>query len=114
MNSGQDLIISMREQRTLLIDTVQAMKVIGRKLAESDLAYRIAYRKEVFRLREVDGVAWTSCGDLARGDDIVGKLRFTREVHQSDYDCCIEKIHQIKFEMRILESEINREWGQKQ
>jgi len=111
IDSGQDLIIAMRTQRTLLIDTVEAMKVIGRKLAEADFNYRVAFRKEVFRLHEIDGVAWTSCADLAKGDEVVGKLRFTRDVHKSDYACCLEKSYQVKTELRILESEVKRELG---
>ena len=55
--SGQDLVSLLREQRALLIDTVQAMKVIGRQLAQATKEYKIALRKEILRLRVEDGVA---------------------------------------------------------
>jgi hypothetical protein len=105
-DSGQDLILALREQRALLIDTVNAMKVIGRLLAQSTKEYKVALRKEILRLHIDENVAWTACYDLALGHDIVSELRFKRDIKKSDYDVCIEKIAQIKLEMRILEGEI--------
>jgi hypothetical protein len=78
-------------------------------LSEAEMYYRIAYRKEVFRLHEVDSVAWTACSDLAKGSEEVAKLRFERDIRKSDYESCYEKILQLKTELRILENEINAE-----
>jgi hypothetical protein len=109
MNSGQDLVLALQEQRRLLIDTVSAMKATGRKLAEATRNYKIALRKEILRLHVSDGVAWTACCELALGEDKVAELRFIRDIRQSDYDVCIEKINQIKMEMRILDKEIEQD-----
>jgi hypothetical protein len=73
------------------------------------MAYRIAYRKEVFRLHVEDGVAWTACDSLAKGDASVAKLRMERDIRKSDYESCYEKILQLKIELRILENEITAE-----
>lgn len=110
-DSGQDLINALREQRRLLIDTVQAMKVIGRQLAQATKEYKIALRKEILRLHVSDGVAWTACYDLALGEDTVAELRFKRDIRQSDYDVCIEKINSVKLEIRLLEGEIRQDWN---
>ena len=117
MDSGQDLILALREQRKLLIDTVNAMKVVGRLRDEAEMKYRIALRKEILKLK-VSGadegggpVAWTVCDDLAKGNEEVAKLRFNRDIKQSDYDVCIEKINAVKIEIRLLENEIKMEWG---
>jgi len=111
MDSGQDLINAMREQRKLLIECVHVMKSTGRKLAEAENKYRKALRKEILRLRIEDEVAWTACDTLARGEDEVAKLRLERDIRQSDYDVIIEKIHSVKLEIRLLEGEIKQEWG---
>jgi len=108
-DSGQDLILVLREQRQLLVDTVQAMKVIGRQLAEATKQYKIALRKEILRLKLEDGVAWTATYDLALGEDTVADLRFRRDIKQSDYDVCIEKINACKLEIQLLEGEIKEE-----
>ena len=108
-DSGQDLVLAMREQRTLLIDTVNAMKVTGRYLAQSTKDYKISLRKEILRLHIADKVAWTACYELALGEDTVAELRFKRDIRQSDYDVCIEKINACKLEIRLLEGEIKQD-----
>ncbi len=105
----QDLQQAMSETRRQLNECLIFYKNNGRKLAESEMKYRIAVRKEVFRLHEEDSVAWTACYDLARGDEEVAKLRFERDVRKSDYECCYERILQLKMELRILENEIAAE-----
>ena len=109
-DSGQDLILALRDQRKLLIDTVAAMKVTGRYLAQATKEYKIALRKEILRLHVSDGVAWTACYELALGDDNVAELRFKRDIRQSDYDVCLEKINSLKLEIRLLEKEIEQDW----
>lgn len=109
MSSGQDLMEAMSATRKQLNECLIFYKNNGRKLAEAEMKYRIAYRKEIFRLHEVDGVAWTACADLAKGDEEVAKLRFERDVRKSDYESCYERILQLKTEIRILENEINAE-----
>jgi len=109
-DSGQDLILALREQRQLLIETVNAMKVIGRMLAGATKDYKIALRKEILKLHVEDKVAWTACYELALGDEEVAKLRFNRDIKQSDYDVCIEKINALKLEIRLLEKEIEQDW----
>jgi hypothetical protein len=109
-DSGQDLVLASREQRILLVDSVQAMKVIGRQLAQATKDYKIALRKEILRLRIEDGVAWTACYELALGEENVAELRYKRDIRQSDYDVCIEKINSVKLEIKLLEKEIEQDW----
>lgn len=108
-DSGQDLYNLQKEQRKLLSETVKAMKNTGRRLAEAERNYRIAYRKEVFRLHIQDEVAWTACADLAKGGEEVAALRFERDKLKSDYEVCLEKLNQLKLEIRILETEIQED-----
>lgn len=109
-DSGQDLVNALREQRTLLIDTVNAMKHTGRKLAEAEKNYRIALHKEIL-LQRTNKVPVTIISDICRGKEDIADLKFIRDIRQSDYDVCSEKIHQIKLEIRLLEKEIEKEWG---
>jgi hypothetical protein len=109
-DSGQDLVLASREQRILLVDSVQAMKVIGRQLAQATKDYKIALRKEILRLRIEDGVAWTACYELALGEENVAELRYKRDIRQSDYDVCIEKINSVKLEIKLLDGEIKQDW----
>jgi len=115
MASGQDLIQALSETRKQLNECLIFYKNNGRKLAEAEMNYRIALRKEMLKLK-ISGasegcgpVAWTVCDDLARGEETVAKLRFERDIRKSDYDSCYEKILQLKTELRILENEIAAE-----
>ena len=110
----QDLILELRQARNQLAECITAYKHVGRQLAESERKYRISLRKEILRLK-VDGpeekdagpVAWTVCGDIARGHDEVAKLRFERDIRKADYDVCYEKILQLKTEIRLIEGEMS-------
>ena len=109
----QDLMLEMKQARQQFAECITAYKIVGRQLAESERKYRVALRKEILRLK-VDGpeekdagpVAWTVCGDIARGHDEVAKLRLERDIRKSDYDVCYEKILQLKTEIRLLEGEL--------
>lgn len=105
----QGLVNALNETRKQLNECLLYYKKSGRLLAEAERQYRIAFRQEVFRLHTLEGVAWTACSDLAKGDETVARLRFERDVRKSDYECCYEKILQLKIELRILENEINAE-----
>jgi|GEM_PF-3246326 hypothetical protein len=105
----QDLIQEMSQARKQLNECLIFYKNTGRHLADAEMKYRIALRKEFLRLKIEDGVAWTACSELARGEDTVAKLRFERDIRKSDYDVCHEKILQLKMEIKILENEIAAE-----
>ena len=109
MNSGQDLILAFQEERKKLVQATEQMKQSGRYLATAERDYRIALRKEILRLHCEDGVAWTSCDNIAKGSEEVAQLRFRRDVHKSDYESWQEIINCTKLELRILEGEINTE-----
>lgn len=101
----QDISKAMQETRTQLIDCVDAYKVVGRQLATAERDYKIALRQEILRLHMADGVAWTSCTELAHGEEKVADLRYKRDLRKSDYAVCYEKILQLKLELKILEGE---------
>jgi len=108
-NSGQDLMRDMSTARKTLNECLIFYKNNGRALADAEYKYRIALRKEVFRLHVEDSVAWTACQDLARGDEAVAKLRLERDIRKSDYESCYEKILALKMEIKIIENEVNAE-----
>lgn len=105
----QDLINEMSSIRKQLNECLIFYKNCGRKLAEAEMKYKVALRKEILKLHVEDKVAWTACSELARGEEEVARLRLERDIRKSDYECTYEKILQLKTEIRILEGEINAE-----
>lgn len=104
--SGQDLVNTLKDARGALFTAIANWRKYGHALAEADRKYRVAYRKEVFRLKEEDGVAWTAATEMARGEESqVADLRFARDVAQVYYNAEQEQINALKIEIRILEHE---------
>ena len=102
-------MIEMSGIRKQLNECLLFYKNCGRQLADAEKKYKIAMRKEFLRLHMVDKVAWTACSELCKGDEVVAELRFTRDIRKSDYECCFEKILQLKIELRITENEMMNE-----
>lgn len=61
------------------------LKSAGQALAAAEQAYRCALAQSITRLR-AEGVAWTSCSDLARGNQDIATLRFKRDVADGVYE----------------------------
>jgi len=57
--------------------------------AEKEQAYRVALAKKITELH-ADGVAWTVCPDLARGDEKVARLRLERDVAEGVREAAVQ------------------------
>ncbi len=104
--SGQELVNALQDARKQLMESVENWRGYGHKLALAERDYRIAYRTEVFSLRENNGVAWTAAVEIARGEEsAVANLRYIRDFARVQYDAEQERINTLKIEVRILEHE---------
>ena len=108
-------IVAERDRMLLsLTNSYSELWKMGKKLAECERDYKIAYRKEVLRLVHDKKCAWTAAITLAQGDTDafnVAELRFNRDIAKSPYNVSTEKINGLKLSLRIIESEIERQWG---
>lgn len=108
-DSGQDLMQALREQRTLLIDTVRAMKHVGRQKAKAENAYRKELCKKILIERD-KGTPVTIISDVCRGDEKIADLKMERDIKETDYEVCDHMINAVKLEIRLLEKEIEQDW----
>lgn len=86
----------------------------GQALAKAERDYKVALKKEIVTLHEVENVAWTACTGIAHGDigeNQVARKRYERDIAKTLYEVGQEKINGLKLEIRILESQLSREWG---
>lgn len=107
-DSGQDLILELRNQRKLLIETVTAMKHVGRQRAKAENIYRKELCKKMLEERDKKTPV-TIISDICRGDDKIADLKMERDIKETDYEVCDHMINAIKTNIRILESEIAEE-----
>ena len=105
-----DLLTELLNKQDELRQTIKAMKSWGSKKAEAEKAYKIRLRQEVLKERD-KGTAIGVITLIVYGEDEVAKMRLDRDITETMYEACKEQINAIKLEIRVLENQINREYG---
>ena len=82
----------------------------GIKWAEAERQYRILKSKEELRLR-AEGVPVTLIPDIVKGLEEVANLDFNRNVALVTYKANVEAMLVKKLELKTMESELEREYG---
>ena len=94
------------------LDTaVRELRKSGTNLADSERKYKIRLKQEALKLRE-EGMPVTLIDKVIYGVQEVADLRFNRDVKEAIYQANLESINSTKLKLRILENQLNREWGQ--
>jgi hypothetical protein len=100
-------ILSLMQQLTA---SINVLKENGVKLAEAERDYKITLRTEALRLK-TEGLPVTLINQIIFGVDVVAQKRFARDVAEATYNANQEHINATKLKIRVLESQLNREWG---
>lgn len=83
----------------------------GNEKAHAEHDYKIALRQEALRLRAEEDMPVTLIDKVVYGVDDVADKRLKRDIAETMYDTCKESINVLKLKIRILDAQINREWG---
>lgn len=108
-----DLQNEILEKSRILDACIEQLKKYGLELSNSEKDYKITLRQEALKLRTENDMPVTLINQIIYGVPEVANKRFKRDIAETMYNTCQEKINTIKLQIRILESQINREWGQK-
>lgn len=108
-----DLWQELETKRRELAGAVKALATYGRRYAETERDYKVLLRQTALKLRD-DGMAVGMLNLVVYGDPEVAKKRCERDIAEALYKADQELINQIKLEMRILESQMDREWRLKE
>lgn len=106
----QDLINEIQIKQKQLEASVKQLRITGAEYAEAEKNYKILLRQEILKLRDQKvaiGVIELTC----YGIPSVAEARFKRDIAEMVYKANQEAIQMIKLEMRILDGQIQREWG---
>lgn len=98
------------EKQKMLDKAIKELAQNGYKLAECERDYKIAVNKKALELRSQD-VPVTLINQVIYGYEDIAKLRFERDTAQVKYNANLEYIQTIKLMIRILENQLNREYG---
>ena len=108
--SGVTLNGELEKYRNKLEVSVQNLGKLGRTRASTEAEYRIALAQAIL-LHRAEGMPVTIIGDICRGTPEIAELKQERDIAESLYQSCIEAINAYKLNIRIIEGQIAREWG---
>ena len=110
MISGYDLMEKMGGLTHLLDEAVKQFGKRGETYAGAKCEYQVELAKKMLELR-AQGHPVTIVPELARVDERIAKLRFQKDVAEAVYKSAQEAIQSYKLQIRILDAQIEREWG---
>lgn len=93
-----------------LQNSVTNLSQTGKKYAEAYRTYRILLSKELLRLKN-DGMPVTIAYDIARGNEGVANAKFDELATEAIYRANLESIQTIKLQIKILQNQYDKEWG---
>ena len=105
-----DLMDQMQRLNQDLTSSIKLLRKNGDALAEAEKDYQIAKAQTVLKMKD-QGCTITEIGLAIKGQPEVAGKMFTRDVAQVMYDANKEHINVVKLQLRIIESQIEREWS---
>jgi hypothetical protein len=99
------------QERTKKLDqAIEHLAENGRDLAEKEKEYKIALNQKALQLRAED-MPVTLINQVIYGYKDIALLRLARDTAQVKYNANQEFINVLKLEIRIIENQIAREYG---
>lgn len=106
MELYEELMVKIKQ----LEYAVKRLRTNGTALAEAERSYKVLLRQEVLKLRD-EGHAVGVIEKICYGIPSVAEARFQRDVAEATYTANQEAINSLKLQIRIIESQLNREWA---
>lgn len=91
--------------------SVKQLRKSGTEYAQAEQKYKICLRQEALKLRAEENMPVTLINQIIYGVPEVARLRFERDVKEAVYQANMEAINSIKLKLRIIEGQMQREWG---
>lgn len=108
---GVSLYQELSEKTRLLDTAVRELRARGRAFAQAERDYRVAKAGAILEERE-KGTPATVTLDIVKGRKDIAKLCFERDCAEVVYKSALEAINSLKLQLRLIENQIAREWGQ--
>ena len=106
-----DLYNDLQRKIEELNISIKSLRTTGTVFAEAERDYKIKLREEALKLRAEKGMPVTLINQVVYGVPEVASKRFNRDVKQAVYQANLEAINSIKLQIRVIESQLQREWG---
>lgn len=107
MDLIQDIQMLMEE----LTISIKKLRQTGNALAEAERDYKITLRQEALKLKLEDKLPVTLINQIIYGIPTVADKRFKRDIAETMYNTNQEHINATKLKLRLLEAQVQREYG---
>ena len=105
-----ELILDLQQKQRELDISIKQLRTTGTAYALAEKDYKILLRTEALQLRS-SGMAIGMITKIIYGVPEVAGLRFKRDIAEAIYKANQEAINSIKLQLRLISSQIDREWG---
>lgn len=105
-----ELYLELQAKVKQLEASIKALRKNGTEYAEAEKSYKILLRQECLKLRD-EGMAIGMIDKTCYGIPSVAEARFKRDVTEAVYKANMEAINSIKLQMRLIENQLAREYG---
>ena len=106
-----DLYNELNQKIRELNISIQSLRKTGTEFAEAERDYKITLREEALKLRAEKGMPVTLIQQVVYGVPEVARKRYMRDVKEAVYQANQEAINSIKLQIRVIENQLQREWG---
>ena len=106
-----DLFNDIQALMNELTSSIKLLRKNGNDLAAAEREYKICLRQEALKLRQEKNMPVTLIAQIIYGVPEVAEKRFKRDVAETMYNTNQEHINVTKLKLRLLESQLEREWG---
>ena len=106
-----ELIQELQQKDRELSASIRQLRISGTAKAEAEKEYKIKLREEALKLR-TEGMPVSLISRIVYGVPVVAELRLKRDIADTVYQANLEAINSTKLQMRVIENQIEREWGQ--
>ena len=105
-----ELYEELRQKTAELDLSIKSLRKTGNAYAEVERSYKVLLRTECLKLRD-EGMAIGMIDKTCYGIPSVAEARFKRDCAKVLYQANLEAINSYKLQIRILDAQIQREWG---
>lgn len=106
-----DLYNELQQKIKDLNISIKKLRETGTEYAEAERDYKITLRQEALKLRAEKGMPVTLIQQVVYGVPEVAEKRFKRDVKEAVYRANQEAINSTKLQIRVIESQLSREWS---
>lgn len=106
-----DLMNDIQNLMKELTTSIKLLRKNGNDLAKAERDYKVCLRQEALKLRIEKDMPVTLINQIIYGVPEVAEKRFKRDIAETMYNTNQEHINITKLKLRLLESQLSREYG---